>query len=340
LETPEPPIGPAKEVEWFEVKLDEPAKTRWNEVVIAKKEEVLFVLNSILDRVPKAILPLATKLLNTAEHFWPLEIREEMEGVADILSVPVGDVLITNLFYELNSGCTSIIAEHENGTIFHGRNLDYGVPGLQNITVNIRFTKESKTMYQGTTYVSFLGLLTGMKPNAFSLSIDERDTKNGTVWDNAFEAIFEGGHSIGFFFRETLQNAANFDNALNLIQVTHMDSPSYMIIGGVTSGQGAVVTRERNVAVDTWKLGSAIGSAGQSWFLVETNYDHWVAAPANDDRRDPANAHMNATNRSFFTDQTMYQVLSQFPNLNSHTTYTAVTSAFTGVYYAFTQNNE
>ena len=67
----------------------------------------------------------------------------------------------------------------------------------------------------------------------------------------AFEAIFEGGHSIGFFFRETLQNAPDYDAALELLQTTHMDSPSYMIIGGAKAGEGAIVTRERNVAVDT-----------------------------------------------------------------------------------------
>ena len=98
------------------------------------------------------------------------------------------------------------------------------------------------------------------------------------------------------------------------------------------------MTRERNVAVDTWTLDTTNGS--DRWFLVETNYDHWTPPPSSDDRRDPAIAHMNATNRNNFTDQTMFKVLSQFPNLNSATTYTAVTSAFTGVYYSVTQNND
>lgn len=72
----------------------------------------------------------------------------------------------------------------QDGTFYHGRNLDYGVPGLQDIAVNVNFTSKGKTVYQGTTYTGFIGLLTGMKPGAFSLSIDERDTKNGSVWAN------------------------------------------------------------------------------------------------------------------------------------------------------------
>ncbi len=72
----------------------------------------------------------------------------------------------------------------QDGSFYHGRNLDYGVPGLQNIAVNVNFTSKGQTVYQGTTYAGYVGLLTGMKPGAFSLSIDERDTRNGTVWDN------------------------------------------------------------------------------------------------------------------------------------------------------------
>ena len=108
-----------------------------------------------------------------------------------------------------------------------------------------------------------------------------------------------------------------------------------MILGGVAPGEGAIVTRERNVAVDTWRVDADSGR----WFLVETNYDHWVPPPADDDRRDPANQHMNKTDRSSFDDKTMLHVMTSFPNLNSETTYTAIMSPAKDVYYSFTQNN-
>ena len=155
-------------------------------------------------------------------------------------------------------------------------------------------------------------------------------------YPTAFEMIFKGGHSIGFFYRETLEKAADFSEALSLIQTTTMDSPSYMIIGGVKPGEGAIVTRERQAVVDTWKLDNSTGR----WFLVETNYDHWVPAPESDDRRDPANKRMNATSPAELSDKTLLNVLTQFPNLNRETTYTTIMSAGTGVYYGMTQNND
>ena len=72
---------------------------------------------------------------------------------------------------------------------------------------------------------------------------------------------------------------------------------------------------------------------------VETNYDHWKPAPAHDDRRDPANKHMNATDRASFNQNTMWKVMNMFPNLNSETTYTAVMSAGLDYYHCETQNN-
>lgn len=336
LSSPSPAVGPAYPIAWVEVNLDLAPESRWTEVVQARKSQILQVLDVIKNAIPKTVLPILEDAGDIGEHFWPLDIREEMQGVADILGVPVADVLAMNLYYELNSGCTSIVAERSDGAFFHGRNLDYGIHGLQNITVNVNFTSRGKTLYYGTTYAGYLGLLTGMKPTAFSLSLDERDTKNGTVWDNAFEIIFRGGHSVGFFYRETLETAADFGEALKRLQTTTMDSPSYMILGGAKVGEGAVVTRERESVVDTWLVDSTVGR----WFLVETNYDHWVPPPAGDDRRDPANEHMNATSPDTFSDKTMLGVLTQFPNLNSHTTYTAVMSAATGTYYSMTQNTD
>lgn len=51
-------------------------------------------------------------------------------------------IMLTNAisflrYYELNSGCTSILAEDAHGNILHGRNLDYGIKGLQNITIDV-----------------------------------------------------------------------------------------------------------------------------------------------------------------------------------------------------------
>jgi hypothetical protein len=163
LKDPQPATGTMNPVPWFDVDLDAAPEDRWTHIVQQYKAQTLLVLDEIENRIPKDLEPLLTKVLDEAEHFWPLDLRQEMQGVADALGVDVGWVLATSLFYELNSGCTSAVAQVSNASspdgtmIFHGRNLDYTVPGLQNVTINVRFKRQGEVLYTGTTYVAYLG---------------------------------------------------------------------------------------------------------------------------------------------------------------------------------------
>lgn len=40
--------------------------------------------------------------------------------------------------------CTSIVAQDKNGTVYHGRNLDYPHPMLRNMTLNAVFLRKGK----------------------------------------------------------------------------------------------------------------------------------------------------------------------------------------------------
>lgn len=110
-------------------------------------------------------------------------------------------------------------------------------------------------------------------------------------------------------------------------------STEYIIVGGVTSGQGAIITRDRTHAADVWRL-----QMPTRWFILETNYDHWNAPPADDDRRDPANKLMNSTSSAQVDVAYLKKVLGTFPVLNAETTYTALMSAAYNSFTVMTQN--
>ena len=60
------------------------------------------------------------------------------------------------------TGCTSIVAEALDGTILHGRNLDFSATNiLQDLTIIVDFQRRAKTVYTGTTLAGYVGLLTG-----------------------------------------------------------------------------------------------------------------------------------------------------------------------------------
>ena len=63
-------------------------------------------------------------------------------------------------------------------------------------------------------------------------------------------------------------------------------APIYFILGGRSPGEGCVITRDREKTVDVWEMNSV---PDHPWFVLQTNYDHWVKPPFFDDRSDPGN---------------------------------------------------
>lgn len=332
---PKPPTGVSKNVTREIVDLDAPAPQRWAHIVQPRKHFFAPLLAFLAKEIPASVRPLIDELMADLDDYLPAPYPDELRGISTAANVSLGDVVLMNLFYELNSACTSIVACNANGSVWHARNLDYTVPGLQALTVDVDFDKGGKTLYRGTTFVGYVGVLTGLRPGAFSISVDERWTKNGTIWSNALEAIFKHGQSIGFFMRDTLATAETYDAALAAAQTTHLISVEYLILAGTHGSEGAVVTRERDSAINTRPLAPADGQ----WYVVETNYDWWKAPEHGDDRRTPAQKNMNLSSYTTIDGDHMWWVLSQFPNLNSETAYTTLMSAHDGSLRSVTRNN-
>ena len=323
-------------IETFEINLDLPPQERWIEVVTVYKTEILDIVDWILDHV---VHPYERRPLEVAfdeiEHYFPnnLQIREEMEGVATLLGVSPGIILFLNLFYEMTNSCTSVVANDGIGGIWHGRNLDYGIPNLQSIEVHLQFTKDGgKVVYEGTTFAMYIGIPTGMRPGGFSISQDQR-YKGDPRWENIVEMLLKGGQGYSFMIRDILEHVPTYEEALERLQTTPLISPAYLIIAGTQTGEGAIISRERNGPADTWQLSE---EDEHTWFLVQTNDDHWL--PPDDGRRDATNEHLRMYSPETMNSETMLKVMNMHPTLNELTMYTSVISAKENYFYSIKQN--
>lgn len=65
-----------------------------------------------------------------------------------------------------------------------------------------------------------------------------------------------------------------------------------------------------------WFLGRGSISQLSTWFLVQTNYDHWNKPPFFDDRRDPAIHCLDKMGRNNASRAGLYDVFSTIPVLN------------------------
>ncbi|XP_013419592.1 N-acylethanolamine-hydrolyzing acid amidase [Lingula anatina] len=311
----------------YTLNLDLPPEERWMHIV-KDFPQLAEIADTITRRViPEDVYPLVDQLAQELDKYLPEPFAQEIRGIAKASGADVGGIVMANLFYEATAFCTSIVAQDTNGLIWHARNLDYGgkygfTEMLKNITAIVHFQKGGKTVYSAVTYVGFAGIVTGQRPYGFTISIDERD--QGAWWMNALVALLDRqAWPVGFLIRKTLEEETTFEGALDRIVTTDTIAEGYFIIGGANSSQGAVVTRARLQADNIWKLDIPNGR----WYLVETNYDHWVDPPATDNRRTPAMKALNSTGQQNINKGTLFEVLSEPLVVNRHTTYTATMSA-------------
>jgi len=324
--------------------LDLKPEDRWTEVcsMPAVVSNAQYLYNFIVTLLPghgKNINELGV-LIN--DYYYPSDYAAEIRGCATHLGIPYGWLAWFQLGYEVSDDCTSIISRDLKGTIYHARNLDFGVgmgftTTLKNSTLQIDFQKGGKTIFAATTFGGYIGILSGAKAGGFSATVDTRFYPEG-YYEQIYEiiaAIEEKNASlVSFLLRDTFETQSTYEQALAALSKDYLIADVYYIVGGLTAG--AVISRNRTEAADVWTL----DDKSPRWFEVETNYDHWEEPPWYDNRRDPAIANMNRMGQGNITVQNLFGILSQKPTLNLETTYSIVASASLGFFETYVRSCE
>ncbi|KAM9450012.1 acid ceramidase [Clarias gariepinus] len=337
-----PPRGPTFQsaVTWYTVNLDSPPSKRWTEIITDKKDELVSMVQAIKDLadafVPSGRLEeLIDKALPMMIDTLPYPFNEEMKGIATASGVPLGEVILFNIFYEIFTVCTSLVAEDPRGNLIHARNLDFGLflgwdmknhswvitEKLKPLVVNVDFRRNNKTVFKSTNFAGYVGMLTGIRPYLFTLTMNERFSLDGG-YIGVLEWILgkRDGRWMSFLTRSVLENATSYEEAKKLLSDTKLLAPAYFILGGNQSGEACIITRSRTHSLNPLELDVKQGR----WYVLETNYDHWKKPLFLDDRRTPAMKCMNQTTQTNISIKTVYDVLSTKPVLNKLTTYTTL----------------
>ncbi|XP_041835583.1 N-acylethanolamine-hydrolyzing acid amidase-like [Melanotaenia boesemani] len=308
------------------ISLDDSPEVRWTPLLQVFDADYLNkAAATVIDSaVPKWVHHAVIPIVNSLEKYVPQPYAGEIRGMASQLGGNLSDIILLNFAYEITAFCTSIVAQDQNGNVYHGRNLDYPHPVLRNLTINIVFLKNGKAAYQGTSFAGYVGLWTGQSPHKFTISGDQRGTEHWwNWWKNVVSAFLLHRSPASWLVRETLEEAEDFQDAVMRLSKTPIITGVYYIVGGVRAGEGVVITRDRTGPADIWPLEPISGG----WFRVETNFDHWLPPPPTDHRREAANKALNATGQDHINMTSLYQVLSLYPVCNGITIYTTVMSA-------------
>jgi len=323
------------------IDLDLPPMQRWakicaNETYKAVMGNLLTALADFLDN-STAIEDLG-KLINN--YYYPQEYAQEIQGCAASMGVEYGWLSLVNLGYEVTEACTSIVAQTVDGKIYHVRNMDFwdGIwltDHLKNLTMTIEYQKGGKTQFYATSFAGYVGVLSGMKPGAFSISINTRYYPQHGLKNFLYEviaAVMEKNNSlVSFLSREVMTNENDWTSAVNQLSNGALIADVYYTVGGVSANEGAVISRSRLNASDVWVLNAS------HWYEVQTNYDHWKQPPWFDDRVVPAEEAMTAMGQDNISYENLFKVLSVKPVLNLQSTFTMLTSAADGNYTSLTR---
>ena len=107
------------------------------------------------------------------------EKYQEIEGMVEAINnteLTMPKAVLLNGLYELESWCTSIIAQTQDGTIIHQRNLDFDNASLlRKDTYKAKFVRNGEYVFDAVMFGGTIGIYTGMKKGAFSISENQRE---------------------------------------------------------------------------------------------------------------------------------------------------------------------
>lgn len=204
--------------------------------------------------------------------------------------------------------------------------------GLKSVAMIVNATQNGQLLFQYVTFGGFVGVLSGMRPGGVSITIDTRFQPLLSLFEEVVLGMLQRNDSlVTFVARQVLEQQLDYLGALNMLSNTPLVCSVYYIVAGAGKSEGAVISRNRTSAVDIWKLGSSPSGVG-SWFLLETNYDHWRPAPWFDDRRDPGIQHMEEMGQNVTSmEDGLWKVVSTKPTLNLETTISYIACPKTGL---------
>ena len=165
------------------------------------------------------------------------EYSKEIATIAAIAGFSDEDILVANLYYDILKsyfGCTAFSVD--NGEhLFHARNLDWHTENnmLSKYTSIFDFRKGGKTLFKSVGWKGFIGVLSGMNPKKFSITL------NAILSDDPSEIAYP----ISLYIRDVLTKAENYEEAQKMLETKNIASDCLLLLSGMATNKFAVIER-------------------------------------------------------------------------------------------------
>jgi hypothetical protein len=178
-------------------------------------------------------------IVATQRKYVPERFFEEMRGIADGAGMDVQDIIVANFIPELFhcSGFAVSGSATKDGTLYHGRILDYGCDWrLQEHAVLTVAEPRGRIPFVNVTYAGFVGSVTGM--NAERISIGEMGGRGLGHWE---------GVPMALLVRMALEEADSLDGAIAVFRDHPRTCEYYYVIADGETGKAVGMEGSWNV---------------------------------------------------------------------------------------------
>jgi hypothetical protein len=290
----------------FELDFDEHPATRYNAVFKHYRSQIIEMENYMMHSIAPVYRDI---FMNNTNQFLISnpEAYYSMSSLANITDLPLWQTLLVNSVVDITSFCTSVVGVMSNGTVIHGRNLDFDFPTvLQSLVYRAYIRYKKQVIGEGICIAGYIGFYTAIRYNAFSVSFNVRmypHTNTSEIAANIMRELEPGVLPAAQAIEAALLRNSTFTDANAFLQSQSITTPCYLILAGLSSSkqgkeEGIVITRDPFGVnrTDQFDLST------NTWYLAQGNLDWWTTA---DSRYNATVSYLELLGRNQLTMETL-----------------------------------
>ena len=220
----------------FHINLNLPIEQRYKEVIDSYGDVKIKEIAKNFTQVYKNFLPNNPLIdsaikVNINLHKKSIMYREEIKFWSKVFDVPFYRVMMLQLLYELNAGCTTIC---KNGVMI--RTMDWPMKFLKDITYTASFSLNGEKIYDGVCWLGSVGIFTG-KNTEFSIAINyRRITSHKSIYDyfkhmhSKYKNVIEGYWPVSYLVRNIFEKNYSKLEMYNALNTNPVISPTYFTL--------------------------------------------------------------------------------------------------------------
>lgn len=339
---------PAAAVPSFDIHLETAPELRWAEVSKYYMKDIIAMGTTFNSTLTSKFSPEELKdWTDVLTSRVPQNFLDEIAGMEKVINNPVWTadrILLFNNLYELESPtlCSGVLAASPDGTVIHGRNMDYAfvykmpdgsTHDWPDVTFDVNFWREGKKIITSVGWPILVGVHTAMRYDGWTFEQNTRHTNNHSA---NLEAAKQGAVPFSIQMREILETIPDFPTALAKISSTKWMAPQYFIMAGAGKFEGAVLSIDRGSEhlADTPAIQRIDANKG-AWHLLQTNDD--MNKPWDWDARRPMTENiLSSKDQREVNENFVWDVVRSYTLFNPLTAFTWVATPATGYHDTIT----